>query len=215
MHGVISQTSLSDSPSDQATTVGQPLPELEVKIVDLETGKIMPLGEQGEILCRGYQNMLSYYNMPEETAATIDPDGWLHMGDLGTMDERGFLKITGRVKDMIIRGGVNLSPREIEEMLSAHPDVAEVVVVGIPDEKWGEQVGAVIRLKAGSAEPSPSELKSWCRERISAHKAPSHWAFVEAYPLTPSGKVQRFVLLELIESGQLVVAQAPQPVSQR
>ncbi|CAN5236299.1 linear/branched/unsaturated fatty acid:CoA ligase LbuL [soil metagenome] len=214
MHGVISQTRITDSAADQATTVGQPLPELEVKIVDPETGAVMPIGEQGEILCRGYQNMLAYYNMPEETAATIESDGWLHMGDLGTMDDRGFLKITGRVKDMIIRGGVNLFPREIEEMLFAHPEIAEVVVVGIPDERWGEQVGAVIRIKSGFSQPSPMDLKSWCRERISAHKTPSHWFFIDAYPMTPSGKVQKFVLLEQIQSGQLVAAPVHQAVSQ-
>ncbi|UFS58150.1 AMP-binding protein [Subtercola endophyticus] len=214
MHGVISQTRISDSPADQATTVGQPLPELEVKIVDLETGDVMPLGEQGEILCRGYQNMLGYYNMPDETAATIEADGWLHMGDLGTMDERGFIKITGRVKDMIIRGGMNLYPREIEELLFSHPDIAEVVVVGIPDEKWGEQAGAIIRLKAGATPPSPAELKSWCRERISAHKTPAHWFFTEAYPMTPSGKVQKFVLLERITAGELVAVEVPLAVAQ-
>ncbi|MDF2442105.1 MAG: fatty-acyl-CoA synthase [Subtercola sp.] len=226
MHGVVSQTRISDSPADQATTVGQPLPELEVKIVDTETGEVMPIGQQGEILCRGYQNMLAYYNMPSETSETIEADGWLHMGDLGTMDDRGFLKITGRVKDMIIRGGVNLFPKEIEELLFGHPDVAEAIVVGIPDERWGEQVGAVIRLKSGSSEPTPEMLKAWCRERISAHKTPSHWFFIEAYPMTPSGKVQKFVLLDRIAAGELVArpaapatgavpVAAPVPVSAR
>ena len=204
MHGVISQTRTTDSPEDQAATVGQPLPELEVKLVDTETGQIVPIGEQGEILCRGYQVMLGYYRLPDHTAATIERDGWLHMGDLATMDDRGFLKITGRVKDMIIRGGMNLYPREIEELLFLHDDIAEAVVLGIPDEKWGEQVGAVIRLKDASQRPTPEELKAWCRERISAHKTPSHWFFVESYPMTPSGKVQKFVLLDQIAAGELV-----------
>jgi fatty-acyl-CoA synthase len=203
MHGVISQTRVNDSPADQATTVGQPLPELEVKIVDPETDETVAIGEQGEIYCRGYQNMLGYYQLPEQTAETIDAEGWLHMGDLGTMDERGFLKITGRVKDMIIRGGVNLYPREIEELLFQHPDIAEVAVLGVPDATWGEQVAAVIRLKNASVKPTPEELKAWCRERISAHKAPSQWFFAETYPMTPSGKVQKFVLLEQITAGDL------------
>ncbi len=204
MHGVTNQTRVDDSPEDQAATVGQPLPELEMKIVGVDSGEIVPINAQGEILCRGYQNMLAYYNMPAETTAAIEPDGWLHMGDIGTMDERGFLKVTGRVKDMIIRGGVNLYPREIEELLFSHPEVADVTVVGIPDEKWGEVVGAVIRLKDAANPPRPEELKAWCRERISAHKAPSAWFFTEGFPMTPSGKVQKFVLRERIEAGLLV-----------
>ena len=122
MHGVISQTRITDAPEDQAATVGQPLPELEVKIADPVTGTVAADREQGEICCRGYQNMLSYFELPEETAATIDRDGWLHMGDLGTMDDRGYLQVTGRLKDMIIRGGINIYPREIEELLFTHPD---------------------------------------------------------------------------------------------
>lgn len=204
MHGVISQTRVTDSPADQATTVGQPLPELEVKIVDVETSAVVPIGAQGEILCRGYQNMLEYYRLPEETAATIDADGWLRMGDLGTMDERGFLRITGRVKDMIIRGGINIYPREIEELLFLHPEIADVAVVGVPDERWGEQVAAVIRLREPDRRPQPEVLKAWCRERISSHKTPSRWYFATEYPMTPSGKIQKFVLLERIASGDLV-----------
>jgi fatty-acyl-CoA synthase len=204
MHGVISQTRVTDDPVDQATTVGQPLPELEVKIADPVTGEVMPIGEQGEICCRGYQNMLAYYNMPDATAETIDTDGWLHMGDLGTMDSRGFVKVTGRLKDVIIRGGANLYPREIEEMLLLHPSVADVVVVGVPDEKWGEQVGAVIRLSAGHDRPDTGDLKSWCRERISAHKTPTQWFFTDAFPMTPSGKIQKYRLRDQIVAGALV-----------
>jgi fatty-acyl-CoA synthase len=213
MHGVISQTRVNDSPADQATTVGQPLPELEVKIIQPDTGAVMPIGEQGEICCRGYQNMLGYYRLPDETAATIDADGWLHMGDLATMDERGFLKITGRVKDMIIRGGINLYPREIEDLLFSHPAIVEVAVLGIPDEKWGEQVGAVIRLRDASNPPHPDELKTWVRERISAHKTPTHWFFTESYPMTPSGKIQKFVLLEQIVNGEIVAVMSGESVS--
>ena len=203
MHGVISQTRLIDSAADQAGTVGQPLPDLEVKIADPVTGAVVPIGEQGEICCRGYQNMLAYYEMPEETAATIDGEGWLHMGDLGTMDDRGFLKVTGRLKDMIIRGGMNIYPREIEELLFSHPAVAEVAVIGLPDERWGEQVAAVIRPRDAAAPPSPEELRDWCRQRISHHKTPARWFFTASYPMTPSGKVQKFVLRDQIDAGVL------------
>jgi fatty-acyl-CoA synthase len=213
MHGVISQTRVTDSSEDQAETVGQPLPELEVKIQHPDTGEIVGIGEQGEICCRGYQNMLGYYEMPEATADTIDSDGWLHMGDIGTMDNRGFLRVTGRVKDMIIRGGLNLYPREIEDLLFDHPAIAEAAIVGIPDEKWGEQVGAVIRLREGVAQPDPAELRAWCRERISAHKTPTHWYFIEAYPMTPSGKIQKFVLREQIETGDLRPASSVEATS--
>jgi fatty-acyl-CoA synthase len=204
MHGVISQTSLEDSTIDQATTVGQPLPELEVKVIDPDSGDIVAIGQPGEICCRGYQNMLGYFRMPEETAETIDADGWLHMGDIGVMDERGFLRVTGRVKDMIIRGGMNLYPREIEDMLFSHPALAEVAVIGVPDATWGEQVGAVVRLREGAVAPTADELRAWCQQRIAAHKAPTHWYFIDAYPMTPSGKIQKFVLRERIESGELV-----------
>jgi fatty-acyl-CoA synthase len=203
MHGVISQTRLTDAPADQAGTVGQPLPELEVKIADPLTGEVQPIGAQGEICCRGYQNMLAYYELPDETAATIDADGWLHMGDLGTMDDRGFLKVTGRLKDMIIRGGINIYPREIEELLFTHEEIAEIAVIGVPDEKWGEQVAAVIRPKNLAAPPRAEDLKEWCRERIAAHKIPSQWFFTQNYPMTPSGKVQKFVLRDQVDAGRL------------
>ncbi|KXX55391.1 AMP-binding protein [Rhodococcus sp. LB1] len=208
MHGVISQTRITDDPVDQATTVGQPLPELEVKIADPVTGEIMPIGEKGEICCRGYQNMLGYFELPSETAATIDSERWLRMGDLGTMDERGFLKITGRLKDMIIRGGLNVYPREIEELLFQHPFVADVVIVGVPDTKWGEQIGAVLRLKNPANPPDVKELQAWCRERISAHKIPSFWYFTETFPMTPSGKIQKYRVQDQIVSGTLIAVPA-------
>lgn len=203
MHGVISQTRVTDSPSDQAGTVGQPLPELEVKIADPATGAVLEIGEQGEICCRGYQNMLAYYELPAETAATIDADSWLHMGDLGTMDERGFLKVTGRLKDMIIRGGINIYPREIEDLLFTHPQIAEVAVIGVPDERWGEQIAAVIRPSDPAAPPLADDLRDWCKARIAAHKVPARWFVTGAYPMTPSGKVQKFVLRDQLDAGSL------------
>ncbi len=206
MHGVISQTRLTDSPADQSGTVGRPLSHLEIKIADPVTGRPVPIGAQGEICCRGYQNMLAYFGMPEATAAAIDDDGWLHMGDLGSMDERGFLKITGRLKDMIIRGGMNIYPREIEELLFAHPAVAEAVVIGVPDEKWGEQIAAVIRTRPGGSRPSTDELSRFCRDQMSAHKTPGYWVFVDTLPMTPSGKIQKFVLRQQFVAGELVAS---------
>lgn len=202
MHGVISQTKVSDDPVDQATTVGQPLPELEVRLLDPVTGDVVALGEQGEICCRGYQTMLGYYNMPEETARTIDADGWLHMGDLATMDERGFLKVTGRLKEMIIRGGMNIYPREIEELLFTHEQISDVIVLGVPHEYWGEQIAAVIRPTGEN--PDAFALKQWCRERISAHKVPTLWFFTEEFPMTPTGKVQKFKVRDDIVAGDLI-----------
>jgi fatty-acyl-CoA synthase len=171
--------------------------------------EILALGEPGEIYCRGYQNMLGYYEMPEATSATIDPDGWLHMGDLGTMDDRGFIKVTGRLKDMIVRGGMNIYPREIEEFLHTHPAVAEAAVIGVPDEKWGEQIAAVLRLAPAAQRPTAAEMRAFCRAQMSAHKTPAYWSFVEALPSTPTGKVQKFVLRDQLSSGDLFLETAP------
>jgi acyl-CoA synthetase (AMP-forming)/AMP-acid ligase II len=202
-HGVISQTRITDAPDDQATTVGQPLPQLEVKIADPATGDPLPVGEPGEICCRGYQNMLGYYGQRDETAATIDDDGWLHMGDIGVMDGRGYLAITGRVKDMIIRGGMNLYPAEIEGALTDHPAIQTAAVIGVPDEEWGEQVGAVLQIRDGHERPPVAELTSFLRERIAPHKTPVFWAFRDELPLTPSGKIQKFVLRQDLVAGAL------------
>jgi fatty-acyl-CoA synthase len=206
LHGVITQTHLDDSPEEQSQTTGRPLPRVEVKVVDPLTGETVPLGVQGEICARGYQTMLGYYELPAETAATLKADGWMHMGDLGTMDERGFIRITGRLKDMIIRGGENIFPREIEDLLFSHPGIADAVVVGLPHPTWGEQVGAVVRCKAGAPRPTPSELRAFCRESLAHYKTPAEWYFVEGYPTTASGKVQKFELLRRIEAGELIAA---------
>jgi fatty-acyl-CoA synthase len=212
-HGVISQTRVTDTPEDQADTVGQPLPQLEVKITDVGTGEPVPVGEQGEICCRGYQNMLGYYDMPAETAATIDDDGWLHLGDIGSMDERGFLRVTGRVKDMIIRGGMNLYPAEIEAVLQDHPAIETAAVIGVPDEKWGEQVAAVLRLRADQGRPTAAELAEFLRDQIAPHKVPVFWSFVEALPMTPTGKTQKFVLRQQAADGTLTFDEARPPKS--
>ncbi|MBM7517964.1 AMP-binding protein [Nocardioides nitrophenolicus] len=202
-HGVISQTRVTDSPEDQADTVGQPLPRLEVKIADPASGEPLPTGVAGEICVRGYQNMRGYYDLPGETAMTIDADGWLHMGDIGSMDERGFLRVTGRAKDMIVRGGMNLYPAEIEAVLLDHPAIETAAVIGVPDEKWGEQVGAVLCVRAGHDRPTVAELTAFVREQIAPHKAPTYWSFVEELPMTPTGKIQKFVLRDRIDAGSL------------
>ena len=190
---VITQTRLDDTAEDKALTIGQPLPQCEVKVVDPETGEVAPIGALGEVCARGYLVMKGYYDMPEPTAEAIDSDGWLHTGDLGRMDERGYCTIEGRLKDMIIRGGENIYPREIEELLFGHPAVADVAVVGIPDEKWGEVVAAFVR-RAGGADVSEDELFGYVREHLAPHKAPRHWVFVDDFPMTPSGKIQKFAL---------------------
>jgi fatty-acyl-CoA synthase len=202
-HGVISQTRVTDSPEDQADTVGQPLPQLEVMILDESTGRPTAVGEPGEICCRGYQNMLGYFDLPEETAATIDSAGWLHMGDIGSMDERGFVRVTGRVKDMIIRGGMNLYPAEIEAALLDHPAVETAAVIGVPDEKWGEQIAAVLKVRAGFDRPPVAELRAFMREQIAPHKTPVYWAFVDSLPMTSTGKTQKFVLRDQAAEGTL------------
>ena len=207
-HGVVTQTRVTDSPEDQANTVGQPLPRLEMKIADMLTGEPVPLEEQGEICVRGYQAMRGYYELPQETAATIDGDGWLHMGDIGSMDARGFLKVTGRVRDMIIRGGMNLYPAEIEAALQDHPAVETAAVIGIPDERWGEQVGAVLRVRAGHDRPGIAELTEFLRGQLAPHKCPVYWSFTDAMPMTPSGKIQKFLLRDQAAQGALRFDQA-------
>lgn len=192
---VITQTSPEDLAEDRAETLGRPLPRTEVKVVDPESGETVSTGRIGELCTRGYHVMTGYFDDPEATAAAIDGDGWLHTGDLASMDERGYFHIEGRLKDMIIRGGENVYPREIEQVLFAREDVADVAVVGVPDEEWGEQIAAFVRPAAGHA-PSEQELFAYCRERLASHKTPRHWAFVDDFPLTASGKVQKFVLRE-------------------
>jgi fatty-acyl-CoA synthase len=208
LHGVISQTQLDDSADDQSETIGRPLPQVEVKIADPVTGAVMPVGQVGEICARGYQTMLGYFGMPGETAAALDGDGWLRTGDLAAMDGRGYLTIAGRLKDMIIRGGENIYPREVEDVLFAHPAVSQVAVVGLADEKWGERVAAVIRPADPANPPSPAALRDYCRDHLAGFKAPAEWFFVAEYPLTASGKIQKFRLQEDIAAG-LITPVAP------
>jgi fatty-acyl-CoA synthase len=191
----------SDPFDDQCNTIGQPVPHTEIAIRDPATNAVMPLDTIGEICARAYSIMLGYNDDPEATAKTVDAQGWLHTGDLGTMDSRGFVKITGRVKEMIIRGGENLFPAEIENILLEHPDVAEVAVVGVPDERMGEAVAAFVRVASG-ASFDPGALVTHCRINIAAQKTPTHWNEISEWPLTGSGKIQKFVLRDRWVAGE-------------
>jgi fatty-acyl-CoA synthase len=192
---VITQTRIGDDIELRVKTVGQALPGVEVRITNPETGDELPAGCQGEVCCRGYNVMKGYYHMPEATARAIDPEGWLHTGDLGVLDANGYLSITGRHKDMIIRGGENIYPREIEEFLFKMDGILDVQVVGVPSRKYGEEVGAFIILKKG-CNLQASDVQDFCKGRISRYKIPKHIAFVDAYPMTASGKVQKYILRE-------------------
>jgi fatty-acyl-CoA synthase len=192
----ITQTRDRDSLELKTTTVGRALPNVEVKIVDPVTGEEMPLGEQGELCTRGYHVMKGYYKMEEATAKAIDKDNWLHTGDLAVMDENGYCMITGRIKDMIIRGGENIYPREIEEFLYTHPKIKDVQVVGVPSEKYGEEVAAFIQVKPGQKADN-ADIMDFCKDQISFHKIPKYIFFVEDYPTTASGKIQKYKLREM------------------
>ena len=187
---------LPDDPFElKAATVGLPLPHSEVKLINPARGNVVPCGEPGELCCRGYQVMAGYYKMPEQTNAAIDSEGWLHTGDLATMNAQGYLNIVGRLKEMVIRGGENIFPREVEEFLLRHPKVADVHVVGVPDAFFGEELLAVVRPREGE-EATEQELREFCKGKISHQKIPRYFQFVDAYPMTASGKVQKFVLRE-------------------
>ncbi|MDL2273351.1 AMP-binding protein [Oscillospiraceae bacterium OttesenSCG-928-G22] len=189
--------SRTDDPLElRVTTVGRLLPHCEGRIVDPETGIECPPNVPGEILTRGYHVMKGYYKMPEATQNAIDKDGWLHTGDIGMVDENGYYKITGRLKDMIIRGGENIYPREIEEFLYTHPQVSDVQVVGVPDEKYGEEVLAYVVLQKG-ATVTEEEMVDFVKEGMSRHKAPRYVRFIDAFPMTASGKIQKFKLREM------------------
>ena len=185
-----------NSPEVRATTVGFEFPNVEVKIFNPETGAECPVEVQGEICCRGYNLMKGYYKNPEATAIAIDKDGWLHSGDLAVKTPDGFYRITGRIKDMIIRGGENIYPREIENFIYTIPEVEAVEVVGVPSNKYGEQVGAFIRLKAGK-QVTEEDVQEFCRGKIARYKIPQFVFFIDEFPMTASGKIQKYKLREL------------------
>ena len=190
---------LPDDPHpDWIATVGRPLPQTEIRIVDVDTGETAPLGKIGEICARGYCLMKDYFDNPAGTASAIDKDGWLHTGDLGSMDKSGYCRVQGRLKDLIIRGGENIYPREVEDLLFTHPSVASVAVVGVPDREWGEIVVAFVQTRAPTDEAA---LTAFCRERLASYKVPRVWRFVEQFPQTASGKIQKFVLRQQYLAG--------------
>jgi len=192
-------TRIEDPLECRLSTVGRVMPWQELKIIDPLNGRVLPRGEQGEVCFRGYQVMNRYYADPEATAATIDERRWLHSGDLGTMDDEGYVRITGRIKEMVIRGGENLYPREIEEFFRTHPEVIDVYVIGVPDAKYGEELMAwVLPKKGGSL--TQEDLKAFCKGKIAHFKAPKYWKFVKAaeeFPMTETGKIQKFKMREI------------------
>ena len=198
-------TRVADSPFIRSTTVGRAYPSVEVKVADPETGQELLPGEQGELCCRGYNVMKGYYKNEVATSNAIDPDGWLHSGDLGVMDENGYFRVTGRIKDLIIRGGENIYPREIENYLYTNPAIEAIEVVGVASEKYGEEVGAFIKRKAGS-ELQEEDIIDFCRGQIARFKIPKYIFFVDEFPMTASGKIQKYKLrnlaLELISARQ-------------
>ena len=186
-----------DDPLEKrVSTVGKVAPHVELKVVDPETGWTLPRGTTGEICFRGYNVMRGYDNMPEATAEAVDEDDWLHSGDLGVMERGGFIKITGRLKEMVIRGGENLFPREIEEFLRTLNIIYDVYVVGVPDERMGEELLACVKLREGADRPGPEEFRSMCRGKIAHFKIPRYWLVVDEYPMTVTGKIQKFKLVE-------------------
>jgi fatty-acyl-CoA synthase len=193
---IVTMSEANDPVEVRVSTVGKALPCTEIKIVSLLDGQTVPTGEQGEVCARGYMIMKGYDSEPEATARAIDAEGWLHTGDVGVMREDGYIHLTGRAKDMIIRGGENVYPREVEEFLYAHPKVAEVQVVGIPDERLGEVVVAWIRLKAEETS-SEEEIRKFCEGKISYFKIPQYVRFVEQFPMTVTGKIQKYRIREI------------------
>jgi fatty-acyl-CoA synthase len=189
-------TRVTDSPLIRSTTVGKAYPAVAVKVADPETGQELKPGEQGELCCRGYNMMKGYYKNDEATAKAIDSEGWLHSGDLGVMDENGYFRVTGRIKDMIIRGGENIYPREIENFLYPHPEIEAVEVVGVASKKYGEEVGAFIKRKAGS-QLKEEDVIDYCRGQIARFKIPKYIFFVNEFPMTASGKIQKYKLREM------------------
>ncbi len=193
---IITQTVMSDPLDVKVTTAGVPLPHVEIRIADLSTGETVPMGTEGELLIRGFLVTPGYFDLPEQTAEAIDAEGWLHSGDIATLSPHGYLRIVGRIKDMLIRGGENIYPVEIEDHLLRHEDVAEAQVVGVPDPEFGEEVFAFVVPRDGRILDAEA-IRAWCRRTISRHKLPRHVAVVDRLPQTANGKVRKVELREL------------------
>ena len=194
---ISTQTSSADSLHHRTATVGRVHPHVTVKIVDPGSGQTVPRGEAGELCTGGYGVMLGYWNDPVKTAESIDSDGFMHSGDLAVMDEDGYLSIVGRLKDMVIRGGENIYPREIEEFLYTHPDIVDAQVIGVPDERYGEELCAWVRLRVGAQELTADALREFCTGRLAHYKIPRYVKAVEEFPLTVTGKIQKFKMREI------------------
>ena len=193
----VSTQSTTDDPLERrVSTVGRVHPHVEIKVIDPSTGTLVPRDTAGELCTRGYSVMRGYWDNEEATRLAVDSGRWMHTGDLATMDAEGYINIVGRIKDMIIRGGENIYPREVEEFLYTHPDVADVQVIGVPSEKYGEEVMAWVKLRQG-ASSTGDELAAWCKGKIATYKVPRHWKFVDAFPMTVTGKVQKFKMREV------------------
>ncbi len=193
---LVTQTVTDDPIELRVGTVGRALPGVEIKIIDSETGRELADGQSGELCSRGHVVMLGYFNLPQKTAEAIDADGWLHSGDLAMRTPEGYFRITGRLKDLIIRGGENIYPREIEERLYQHPAVEDVQIVGVPDRKYGEEVLAWIKLRPGSS-VAEQDLRDYCRAGLAHFKTPRYIKFVDSFPTTVTGKIQKFKIREL------------------
>jgi len=210
---VSTQTRVDDDLEQRTGTVGCVMPHVEVKIVNPDTGLVVPVGTPGEVCTRGYSVMLGYWDEPEMTAEVIDRARWMHTGDLALMREDGYVNIVGRIKDLVIRGGENIYPREIEEFLYAHPDVADVAVIGVPDEKYGEELVAWIKLRPGAPPIDAAGLREFCQGRIARHKIPRYVRLVEEFPMTVTGKIRKVEMrqvsteeLGLIGAARIVTA---------
>jgi fatty-acyl-CoA synthase len=193
---VSTQSAIGDPLEKQTGTVGRVYPHVEIKIIDPESGAVVPRGTPGEFCTRGYSVMLGYWNNPEATHESIDSARWMHTGDLAVMDDEGYVRIVGRLKDMIIRGGENIYPREIEEFLYAHPAVLEAQVIGVPSERYGEEVMAWVKVKERT-QITPEELTEYCRGKIATYKIPRYWKFVDAFPMTVTGKIRKVEMREV------------------
>jgi fatty-acyl-CoA synthase/long-chain acyl-CoA synthetase len=200
---VLSATRPCDSRADQLSTVGRPLPRVECKIVDPITNETLAVGEAGEICARGYQQFLGYLNDRDATERTVDEDGYVHTGDIGTLDARGYLSVTGRLKELIIRGGENISPAEIESVVVGHEAVVEACVIGLDDERWGEIVAVAIRVDDGVQQVAKADIVDYVGRRLAPFKVPARWFVTDTLPLTPTGKVRKFELRDSIVRGEL------------
>jgi fatty-acyl-CoA synthase len=193
---VSTQTGADDDLEHRTQTIGRVHPHLEIRIADPSSGRTLGRGQRGEFQTRGYSVMLGYWNQPDRTAEAIDAARWMHTGDLAVMDDDGYVKIVGRIKDMIIRGGENVYPREIEEYLHTHPAIAEVQVVGVPDAKYGEEVMAWVKLRPGASALTEDEVRAYCKGKLAHYKVPRYVRLVVEFPMTVTGKVQKYKLRE-------------------